>query len=161
MSCIISAGRLRSSLVSSNLGLSSLADKRKLAKVVITSACSGLRANCSDTEYHSQYRTLDGSCNNLETPLWGAAPMPFARMLDPVYFDPDGLSDPVGFPGQIMVPPMPSPDLVSREFIIHSVKSEAARAQYSHMLMQWGQFLDHDISFTPESEGSDKCQLPR
>ena len=38
--------------------------------------CSGFAA---------MFRTPDGSCNNLESPGWGAAFMPFLRFLPPDY----------------------------------------------------------------------------
>lgn len=36
---------------------------------------------------NSKYRSLNGSCNNLETPTWGATETPFIRMLDANYSD--------------------------------------------------------------------------
>ena len=35
--------------------------------------------------YSVMYRTLDGSCNNVDHPEWGAALRPFARFLPPDY----------------------------------------------------------------------------
>ncbi len=34
-----------------------------------------------------QYRTIDGSCNNLQHPTWGKAMRPFRRLLFPDYGD--------------------------------------------------------------------------
>lgn len=152
--------RSRKGAVSVRLGPSSIASAGKLSEIVKEANCSFPEANCSDTEYHSKYRTFDGTCNNLENPLWGAAATPFTRMLDPVYYDSNGLSDPVGFPDQPFAPHLPSPHLVSKVFFIHLKEGNRNNKRYSHMLMQWGQFLDHDISFTAESEGSEKCFLP-
>jgi len=35
----------------------------------------------------AKYRSINGSCNNLETPTWGAAKTPFLRMIDANYSD--------------------------------------------------------------------------
>jgi hypothetical protein len=82
-------------------------------------------------------------------------------MLDPVYFDDNRLSDPIGFPDQPFAPPISSPHLISREFFVHRVRARDSSMKYSHMLMQWGQFMDHDLTFTAESEGAEKCFLPK
>lgn len=82
-------------------------------------------------------------------------------MLDPLYYDANGLSDPAGFPDQPFAPDLPSAHLVSKRYVIHIKEAKGNEKEYSHMLMQWGQFLDHDISFTAESEGSEKCFLPK
>lgn len=37
--------------------------------------------------YHMKFRSFDGTCNNLEKPLKGAAFMPLSRFQDPVYDD--------------------------------------------------------------------------
>lgn len=153
--------RARSGVVSVRLGPSSVASSTKLSDIIKELNCSVLEPDCSNTEYHSHYRTYDGSCNNLDNPLWGAANTPFSRMLDPIYYDVNGLSDPAGFPDQPFAPDLPSPHRVSKEFVIHTTEASGNKQQYSHMMMQWGQFLDHDISFTAESEGAEKCFLPK
>lgn len=36
---------------------------------------------------NAKYRTINGSCNNLEIPTWGAAETPFLRMLNANFND--------------------------------------------------------------------------
>ena len=35
----------------------------------------------------SKYRNIDGTCNNLQRPLWGASNSPLQRILPPKYDD--------------------------------------------------------------------------
>lgn len=53
-----------------------------------------LMVNCSDMCFHTKYRTIDGTCNNLQHPMWGASLIGFRRILKPIYEN--GLSTPVG-----------------------------------------------------------------
>ncbi len=99
-------------------------------------------ADCSDMCYHMRYRTIDGTCNNLDEPLLGAANTPFHRLLDPAYED--GLGLPVGWSGD-----RPSARLVSRSLLY--ARKVSPNEAYTHMLMQFGQFLDHDIDLAPAS----------
>ena len=46
--------------------------------------------------------------------------------------------------------PLPSPRLISVN--IHNDVS-APHVRYNLMVMQWGQFIDHDITFTPVNKG--------
>ncbi|CAI9598021.1 unnamed protein product, partial [Staurois parvus] len=51
---------------------------------------SGCRAhrrinNCSNMCFHQKYRTHDGTCNNLQHPMWGASLTAFERLLKSVY----------------------------------------------------------------------------
>jgi len=88
-----------------------------------------------------KYRTSDGTCNNLENPLWGSANTPFVRYLDADYSD--GIQAPrAAASGKLL----PSARLVSTQA---TSALDAPHKQYSHMSMQWGQFLDHDITQTP------------
>jgi len=36
---------------------------------------------------NAKYRTVNGSCNNLQNPSWGAALTPFYRYMDPMFSD--------------------------------------------------------------------------
>ncbi|XP_071090339.1 salivary peroxidase/catechol oxidase-like [Haliotis cracherodii] len=96
----------------------------------------------------SPYRTADGSCNNLVHTTWGKASIPMRRWLDPAYDD--YISSPreksTGSSSKL-----PSARLVSTS--VHTPSTDADRhTSYTHMLMQWGQFLDHDITSTPTQQ---------
>ena len=99
------------------------------------------KAQCSDC-FHRQYRSIDGTCNNLDHPLQGAAATPFKRLLKPDYEDGVGL--PVGWTGG-----KPSARLISSKVI--AANAVQASSIYTLMLMQVGQFLDHDIDLAPAS----------
>ena len=98
-------------------------------------------ADCSSC-YHQKYRSIDGSCNNLDNPLQGAAEVPFVRLLTPAYEDGVGL--PVGWSGG-----KPSARLISRDLI--SANEVTGDEHFTLMLMQFGQFLDHDMDLAPSS----------
>ena len=74
-----------------------------------------------------------------------------------VYYDPDGLNDPIGLPGQSDVPNMPSPFEVSRDFIKDEVAS-SADPNLTPAVMQMGQFLDHDFDLSAGGEGNKACR---
>ncbi|VDN29535.1 unnamed protein product [Gongylonema pulchrum] len=94
--------------------------------------------NCFRDEcFHQSYRTFDGSCNNLANSLMGAAYTPYVRLLDPAYDD--GINAVVGSLRQNR----PNARLVSRS-LLSSRRMIASNA--SSMLMQFGQFLSHDIT---------------
>ncbi|XP_022240998.1 chorion peroxidase-like [Limulus polyphemus] len=94
-------------------------------------------------ESNSKFRTIDGTCNNLIKPRWGSSFNCFNRFLHPNYAD--GLSSPRrAFSGN----ELPNPRLISTT--LHSDSSVLAR-DFTHLVMQWGQFLDHDITLTPFS----------
>lgn len=101
------------------------------------------------------FRTIDGTCNNLLKPLAGASGTAFKRLVPPVYED--GINSLRGtlqaqkkFPTfSPFLPPNPSPRLIS-ETVIQNVTQD--EIPFTHLLMQWGQFLDHDLSLGPELE---------
>ncbi|CAH8849414.1 unnamed protein product [Trichobilharzia szidati] len=172
--------------------------------------------------FHLRYRSIDGTCNNLNHPRWGAALVPFRRLLPPKYEN--GMNTPIGWSSTRLYfgYPKPSARLVSRELLgnaslmmrqskilemfnkktkmmkmnmknkeeykmsmmkgigpqpsttaskmrynkddMYSLNEEDTKdgmfnismnklfdedEKYSGMLMQWGQFLDHDLDFTP------------
>ena len=125
------------------------------------------KAGCKEEDEHircprnSKYRTITGKCNNLENPLFGSAPRVFGRLFPARYYDVQGLNDPIGYPDQPLAPKVPSPFEVSRDFLSAQDEPSRNKRVHSHLLMQWGQWVDHDLSLAPESESSDACQEVR
>nr|CAD7197864.1 unnamed protein product [Timema douglasi] len=112
----------------------------------VSADCDSLedRAPCGS---HGQFRTITGHCNNLRNPKIGQSLATFARLLPPAYEN--GVSHP-RLTSQTGAP-LPSPRLVST--MIHADISNL-HTRYSLMLMQFAQFVDHDITFTPVHKGT-------
>ncbi|XP_050683951.1 peroxidasin-like [Leptidea sinapis] len=128
---------------------------KKLLDVIATlSGCVVHREakDCSDMCYHTKYRSIDGSCNNLESPTWGSSLTAFRRILFAQYEN--GFSQPIGwnvnhkYNGYTL----PSSRLVSTTVI--TTKNITQSEYYTHMLMQWGQWLDHDLDHALPSVSS-------
>merc|ERR1719239_1009383 len=102
------------------------------------------------------FRRIDGWCNNLREKSWGGAGTAFKRLV------PDAYEDHVSRPRNVPVSPREvSNGLHAANMEFSSVEANAnagdrvgplSTTHTSHMHMQFGQFLDHDISITPEAE---------
>lgn len=101
------------------------------------------KRDCSDMCYHSVYRSIDGSCNNFANPTWGASLTGFRRILYPIYEN--GFSQPVGWNKDIKYNgfSLPSARKVSSSII--TTNEITQDIEITHMTMQWGQWLDHDL----------------
>merc|ERR1712106_679397 len=88
-------------------------------------------------DFGSSYQTITGRCNNIKSPNWGAANIPFSRLASPKYgpdsTTPRGVSD-----------ELPNVRVVATAF----PEKDNPDGRVSSMIMQFGQFLDHDISAT-------------
>merc|ERR1712117_83749 len=100
-----------------------------------------------------RYRTVDGVCNNMLHPHWGAAMNGHHRFLVPDYAD--GISKPRASATGL---PPPSPRLVSSH--LHKDKGIRDHA-VTMMLVAWGQFTDHDITLTVETKDKKTGHTPR
>ena len=132
--------------------------------------------NCSqDICTHRKFRTIDGSCNNLQNPLWGSSLTSFKRLLPAQYenhfntprgmsisyqfvsffakndYIPFSISNVLGWERDKLYNgfKLPSARKVSNEVI--STSKTTADDQISHMVMQFGQFLDHDMDHSMEA----------
>lgn len=95
-------------------------------------------ASCTVNEcFHKRFRSIDGTCNNLEQPIVGAAFTPYIRLLPSLYGD--GISSITG--GRL--DRRPNPREVSMFLLStgHSIPSPA-----NSLLMQFGQFISHDFT---------------
>ena len=95
----------------------------------------------------AKYRTVDGTCNNPDHPEWGQSNIQLQRLLPPEYED--GVESPRSSG-------LPSPRSVSTATISSQSKENE---KYTLMLMQWGQFVDHDITHTPVVKGDEESGI--
>ncbi|XP_052566883.1 peroxidasin isoform X2 [Culex pipiens pallens] len=109
--------------------------------------------NCTDLCFHAKFRTLDGSCNNYKNSGWGSSLTGFRRLLPPIYEN--GFNMPIGWNKTKMYNGFakPSPRLVSTRLI--STEEITPDERITHMVMQWGQFLDHDLDHAIPSVSSE------
>lgn len=111
--------------------------------------CQGEHEPLYHCDAHSPFRTYDGSCNNLKRPSAGKFATPFARLLPSTYAH--GVSAP-----RLHGPhggPLPNPRWLSLAM------SDASNHPHSHVssaFVYWGQFIDHDLTLTPQEKIDDK-----
>ncbi len=122
-----------------------------------TGCVGGAQFQVLDCRPFVRFRSVTGICNNLGrlktgAKSWGSAMTAFRRLLPARYED--GLMKPPGwFEGEEEGKPLskrshhplPSPRLVSESLL--STLQVTADATANHLLMQWGQFLAHDLTF--------------
>ena len=107
------------------------------------------------------FRTLNGTCNNLFSPLKGSVGENFHRLM-PAHYEDDS-SRPHGFlqstkTGILESTPFECPYPSSREVSRHINRPEAIDDDIrTHFLMQWSQFLSSDVVYTP-AFGKGVCQ---
>ncbi|XP_017883255.1 peroxidase-like isoform X2 [Ceratina calcarata] len=125
-------------------------DKNECARYISTLSLHGtpLSSACSTSgpsmicNPKAKYRTMDGTCNNLENPSWGSAMTAYNRLLFPQYFD--GIQEPRHI-GQTKKP-LPGARSVS---VALSTPNNQVDTSRTLAVMQWAQFIAHDISYTP------------
>ncbi|XP_050431517.1 peroxidase-like [Adelges cooleyi] len=92
----------------------------------------------------AKYRTYTGSCNNLRHPNWGAYLTPFYRFSNAEFSD--GKSE---FRLQADGKPLPSVRLIQLK-LFHGNDVRHSDRENNELLVPWGQFLAHDISYYPD-----------
>ncbi|CAL4081112.1 unnamed protein product, partial [Meganyctiphanes norvegica] len=98
---------------------------------------------------NNPYRSIDGTCNNINNPRLGSANQPFGRYREADYGD--GVGSPRTGKRYTRLPN-------AREVSNIMAKAEPrSKPDVSVMFMQWGQFLSHDITFTSGMMDKDCC----
>ncbi|XP_064614042.1 peroxidasin-like [Liolophura sinensis] len=104
--------------------------------------------NC---ERFTRYRTVDGSCNNLNSPLWGAAFTPFVRLLPPRYERRGDRDDVMSGPSSTLSSHLPTARVVSTTY--HEPARGGDDAPFTMLLTVFGQFLSHDLTDRAPTKG--------
>ena len=99
------------------------------------------------------FRSIDGTCNNIINPSQGVSDTAFRRLI-PAHYE-DGNNELRGFRQAVdedtaFDAPNPSARFIS-DFVIQD-KVNRLETPFSHLLAQFGQFLDHDMDLGPELE---------
>ncbi|XP_054766590.2 eosinophil peroxidase-like [Lytechinus pictus] len=96
------------------------------------------------------YRTLNGSCNNINHHSWGSTLEPLVRWLDANYSSHGHF-----LPREYFI----SPRDVSTTFVeADDGAPDKAQPGVSILMMHWGQFTDHDITHTPAAHDECDCK---
>ena len=102
-----------------------------------------MTAECQVCSSDDTYRTFSGCCNNLLHKNHGRANQALVRLV------PNDYSDLKSLPrGGLSFSTLPSPRKISS--VMHRREEPVGDSTVTVMLMQFGQFLDHDITLTPE-----------
>ena len=136
----------------------SVLTEEETAKIYQESECAEFlkepEVDCEDPE-HRRYRTANGECNNLKNPLYGSAERIFRRII-PAHYE-DGIAQLRGtmqsmtqfskiLPHNPFRPPFPSARTVSEGIVRDRLDEDEG---FAHILMQWGQWIDHDLDESP------------
>ncbi len=104
-------------------------------------------------EQMTEFRSIDGSGNNLSNPTWGKADIQLLRLVSSAYED--GISVPRGGDPSSL----PSPRAIS-----NAVASQPSpifnSLNASDLLWQWGQFIDHDLDLTEAAKPLERFNIP-
>jgi len=125
-----------------------------------------------------EFRTIDGTGNNLTNTTQGQAFTPLVRIRDVLVnplpgFDPvplapayeDGIDTPRGIldlanPAGVGTSRLPNPRDISNAVVSQGSRSVLNPLRATDWLWQWGQFLDHDIALEEPAPTSDPFLIP-
>ncbi|XP_072356644.1 thyroid peroxidase [Scyliorhinus torazame] len=107
---------------------------------------------CSNSCLAKKYRLINGTCNNRNNPRWGTSNTALARWLPPDYED--EFSQPKGWNPERLYGRFKLPlvrDITNKILRTANKTNMTEDHLYSHILVEWGQYIDHDFAFTPQS----------
>ncbi|KAJ3603643.1 hypothetical protein NHX12_028388 [Muraenolepis orangiensis] len=134
-----------------SINATDLISEEDLKIIADTSGCSAKRnpPSCKTTPNLERFRTASSECNNKRNPRLGAANTPLTRWLPPKYQD--GFSLPIGWDPNRKINKqfLPFVRKVSNRILNTSNEAVISDPLYTHLLTMFGQWTDHDLTFTP------------
>uniref|UniRef100_A0A3B3UI96 Eosinophil peroxidase-like n=1 Tax=Poecilia latipinna TaxID=48699 RepID=A0A3B3UI96_9TELE len=152
-----------------SINATDLISKGDLDVIANLTGCAAQVRNiyCRDLPNINKYRTANSICNNLwitknttaaniiqnnfDNPRWGASNIPFLRWLPAEYED--RISSPKGWTHDVKVNDhlLPLVRDVSNRILATANSDVENDPLYTHLVTIFGQWTDHDITFTPHS----------
>ncbi|XP_062396246.1 eosinophil peroxidase-like [Sardina pilchardus] len=136
-----------------SLNATDLISNKELDTIARLTGCAARvrEPKCKKISDLDQFRTATSVCNNRNFPRRGSAATPFARWLPAEYQD--GISLPQGWDpkarrnGALL----PLVRLVSNRILSTRNEDVVSDSLYTHLITIFGQWTDHDLTFTPHS----------
>uniref|UniRef100_A0A3B4BTJ6 Myeloid-specific peroxidase n=1 Tax=Pygocentrus nattereri TaxID=42514 RepID=A0A3B4BTJ6_PYGNA len=136
-----------------SINATALITPEELQTIVRLTGCAAQvrTPSCRTTPLIKKYCTANSVCNNRRNPLLGAANTPLANWLPPIYED--GISQPVGWDPSRLYNGVLLPLVreVSNRILSTADADVQGDSEYTHLVTFFGQWNDHDLSFTPHS----------
>uniref|UniRef100_A0A3Q3ITN6 Uncharacterized protein n=1 Tax=Monopterus albus TaxID=43700 RepID=A0A3Q3ITN6_MONAL len=150
-----SGARTRTQIQAAEL-LDNTVDEGDVENLLQVTGCSAelQKPSCQSDCLSHRYRSITGECNNRQHPRWGAANIPYSRWLPPEYEDVWGA--PRGWDLEhtyhnISLPPVRVQQQHSVIVLFTHNDDISLDSGLSHLLVEWGQWIDHDMVLTPQS----------
>ena len=123
-------------------------ETQRIATAYAQKASCPFASNTIVCDPTNKFRSFDGTCNNLNFPLYGSVNTPYQRFLQPEYADGTDLSRGKTLDGKDS---LPSPRVLSKSlFNKTALKEDDWLLIYVH----FGQFVAHDLSQNSISSGN-------
>jgi len=123
------------------------------SRLTLAATCSfQININCNST---AKYRSYNGTCNNLQTPILGSINTPYTRVLPPAYGD--GTNSPRSL-SLVSGKLLSNPRTISLSLSVPTSGQILVNNGLSQLYAQFGQFLTHDLlgtSITADSNGNE------
>ncbi|XP_038821444.1 eosinophil peroxidase-like [Salvelinus namaycush] len=136
-----------------SLNATDLLTPEQLDTIVRVTGCAARvsKPSCHTTPNMNKYRTATSVCNNLKFPRLGASNTPFTRFL-PAQYD-DGVSRPIGWDRNTSFNNFVLPLVreVSNRILATNDSGIVNDSEFTHFVTLFGQWNDHDLTFTPFS----------
>ncbi|XP_051891642.1 eosinophil peroxidase-like [Pristis pectinata] len=135
------------------LNVSDILTRDEMVNVKQVTGCQAMHLIpvCADDCWSKLYRTFTSICNNRKKPHLGASNTALARWLPARYED--GISLPLGWTPNRLHSGFAVPLVRQVSNIILRIPTIEVTSdpETSHLFMQWGQWIDHDMSLSPLS----------
>ncbi|XP_062380187.1 eosinophil peroxidase-like [Sardina pilchardus] len=136
-----------------SLNATDLISSKELDTIARLTGCAARvrQPTCERISNLDQFRTTTSVCNNRNFPRRGSAATPFARWLPAEYQD--GISLPQGWDRNVQRngARLPLVRLVSNRILRTRNEDVVSDSLYTHLITFFGQWTDHDLTFTPHS----------